>query len=194
MTLPTEKQIRALKDRIKKLSKHNKGIESEEIEKYICDTLRSCVRKVWMRHPVKLLALDLATEPDMNPDTRTTWKVKCAKCNDYHKKNNVEVDHIRGEHSLKTLDDLVPFALSILNVTTDDLQVLCKRHHRIKTYAERWGYSEEGAEIILNAKDWLKATKVEKQKSTFAKLGYAEKDYSNAKKRTELAIKLKLTP
>jgi len=194
MTLPKPSQIKALKDRIEKIKKKDKGIDDKDVEKFICDTLRSCVRQAWMRHPIKLLALDLATEPDMNPDTRTTWKVKCAKCNDFHKKNEVEVDHKIGEHSLKTFDDLVPFVLSILNVTTDDLQVLCKPHHRIKTYSERYGHSEVDAEIILNAKDWLKATKVEKQKDHYAKLGYDEKDYSNAKKREALAIKLKLTP
>lgn len=190
MTLPTEKQIKALKSKIEKLKKRDTGIN----EKEACDIVRSAIRKSWMRHPIKLLAVDLATEPDLDPNTRTIWKVKCARCGLYHRKDGVEVDHIRGEHSLKTLADLPNFVLSILDVTTKDLQVLCKPCHRIKTYAERYGHSEFDAEIILNAKDWLKATKVGAQKDTFLKLGCAEKDYSNAKKRTDLAIKLKLTP
>jgi hypothetical protein len=131
----------------------------------------------------------------MDDSTRTVWKVKCDRCGWYHRTNEIEVDHIKGEHSLKTLEDMSSFVLSILDVTTKDLQVLCKPCHRIKTYGERYcGGDEVIAEIILNAKDWLKATKVEKQKSTYERLGYAEKDYSNAKKREALAIKLKLTP
>ena len=190
MTLPTEKQIKALKSKIEKLKERDTGIN----EKEACNIVRSAIRKSWMRHPIKLLAVDLVTEPDLDPTTRTIWKVKCARCGLYHRKDQVEVDHLKGENQLKTLSDLPNFVLSILDVTTKDLQVLCKGCHRIKTYAERYGFSEEGAEVILNAKDWLKATKVDKQKSTFAKMGYSEKDYSNAKKRTELAIKLKLTP
>lgn len=190
MTLPTKKQLDDFKKRIEKLKKKDDGLD----EKEACNIMRTNTRKAWMRHPIKLLALDLATEPDLDPNTRTIWKVKCARCEGWFKKNQVEVDHKKGEHSLKTLDDLVQFVLSILDVTTDGLQVLCKPCHRIKTYSQRYGYSEEDAEIILNAKDWIKITKAEKQKSVFCKLGYTDGDYSNAKKRLNLAIKLKLSP
>ena len=186
MALPTKKKIDELNKRIEKLQKKNKGID----EKEACNIMRGAVRKNWMRHPIKLLAVDLATIPDMDPETRTIWKVKCARCKDYHKKNEVEVDHLKGEHSLKKLDDLVPFVISILDVTTDDLQVLCKPCHRIKTYAERYGHSEEDAEKILKAKDWMKETSIEKQKKAFEKLGYSDGEYSNAKKRENLAIKI----
>lgn len=189
MTLPTKAQIKALNDRIEKVSKLDVGLSSEEVEKQICNILRSAIRKTWMRHPIKLLAIDLVTEADMNPATRTVWKVKCARCGKYHRKNEVEVDHMKGEHSLKTLDDLAPFALSILNVTTADLQALCKPCHRIKTYSERNGCTEEFAEKRIRVIDWVKKNSVAKQKAYFKKLGYEEKAYSNGEKREGLAFK-----
>ena len=187
MALPKKKQIDDLKKRIEKLKKKDNGLN----EKEACNIMRTAVRKAWMRSPIKLLAIDLATIPDNDPTTRTIWNVFCSRCETYHKKNNVEVDHMRGEHSLKTLDDLVPFVMSILDVTTHDLQVLCKPCHRIKTYAERHcGGDEVLAEKKLIAKDWMKANSVAKQKAHFKKLGYEEVDYSNAKKREELAMEM----
>ena len=84
MTLPTKKQIKALESRIKKLQKRNNGLD----EKEACNIMRTAVRRCWMRHPIKLLALDLNTEPDLDPNTRTIWKVKCDHCGEYFKKGS----------------------------------------------------------------------------------------------------------
>lgn len=187
--LPKEKDLNTLKKRIEEGQKKNTGIDVKQA----CSIVRSAIRKSWMRHPIKLLAVDLRTIPDMNPDTRTKWLVKCDECGGHFKKGDVEVDHKKGEHSLKTMDELPNFVMSILDVTTDDLNVLCKRCHRIKTYAERYGHSKEDAEIILNAKDWIDEQSIEQQKTILMNNGATEKEVSNAKKRLDQAILFKMS-
>lgn len=187
--LASKTDLKKLADRIEKNMKKNTGVD----EKEACNIVRSAIRQTWMRHPVRTLAVDLATVVDEDPKTRTKWLVKCARCEKFHKKCDVQTDHIKGEHSLKTLDDIPSFVLSILDVTTDDLQVLCKPCHRIKTYAERYDHSEEDAETILNAKDWISSKSVSTQKQVFKDLGYPPESYSNAKKRESIAISEKLS-
>ena len=192
MTLPKQSQIDTLQKRIKSVQKKYLSGGKEQLTKDLCSIIRFSVRKSWMRHPIKLLAVDMNTIPDMDDSTRTIWKIKCDRCGKYHNKNTVEVDHLKGEHSLTCLEDMVPFALSILDVTLDDLQVLCKPCHRIKTHAERYcDGDEELAELKLKANDWLDSKKsVAKQKEAFDKMGYAPIEYSNAKKRLALAMKI----
>jgi len=181
VTVPSKADIKKRQD---KLDKMLKGLNEDGSmsEKKLCTQLRSAIRKVWMQHPVKLSYLYKHTYPDMDDSTRTKWKIDCEVCGDSFKINEVQVDHIKGEHSLLTLNDVVPFANSILGVTHDDLQIACVECHEALTYAERYGMSLEDArkekEVIAKLKQ-----SVTIQKKELKKAGYKDKDISNEEKR-----------
>lgn len=181
MTVPTKAEIKKRKD---KLDKMLKGLNEDGSmsEKKLCTQLRSAIRKVWMQHPVKISYLMSKTYPDMDDSTRTKWKIDCEICKGSFKLSEVQVDHIKGEHSLITLEDVVPFANSILGVRHEDLQIACIECHEALTYSERYGMSLEDArkekEIIAKLKQAVTV-----QKRELKKAGYTDKEISNEEKR-----------
>lgn len=181
MAVPSDKDIAKRKKNLEKFKKllNDDGSMSE---KKLCQNLRSAIRQVWMRHPVKLAYLMERTYPDMNPDTRTKWLVDCEHCNRVCKLSEIEVDHIHGEHPLQRFDQLVAFADSILGVTHDDIRVVCKQCHETLTYAERYNITFEEA---LIEKEVIKKAKlpVTKQKEELKGFGYLESDVTNQPKR-----------
>lgn len=135
-----DKRQKALDGFLRKLDS-----EGRVSEKAIMTDLRSAIRSVWMRHPTKLSLLYKNTIVDDNPSTRTKWLFPCAICKGEFKGADVEVDHIFGENSLKSLDDLREFVEKILWVRWEDLRILCKPCHGYETYSERYGVTFEQA-------------------------------------------------
>ncbi|AUR84844.1 C2H2-type zinc finger protein [Vibrio phage 1.063.O._10N.261.45.C7] len=180
-----------IKKRQEKLDKILKGLNEDGSmsESKLCTQLRSSVRQVWMRHPVKISYIMKMSYPDMNPSTRTKWLIDCEQCKGTFKTSDIQCDHIKGEHSLKTLEDVVPFATSILGVSHDDLQILCVPCHEAITYAERYGMSLEDAfkekEVISKLKQ-----SVAKQKAELKKGGFKPAETSNEEKRRNCYRKL----
>ena len=88
-------------------------------------------------------------------------KYKCAICGEYFGGNDIEIDHIEDENTLKEYHDVIPFVKSIMFTSPDKLQILCKDRkskakdtknhilrfgcHGIKTYSSRYGVSFEEA-------------------------------------------------
>lgn len=188
MTVPTNSDI---SKREAKLDKLLKGLNEDGSmpESKLCTQLRTAVRKVWSMHDVKVSYILSKSYPDMNPNTRTKWLVDCEMCGKPMKCNEVEVDHIVGEHSLKSFGDLVPFAQSILGVSHNDLQILCPECHDCKSYSERYGVTlEEAAKrkvVIAKLKQ-----KVPQQKKELQNFGYPSKDISNEAKREACYLEL----
>ena len=182
MTIVSTKQLATRKRKLKELSKHIE-LTQEKRDKALLAVLRSSVRRTWMRHPVKLLKLEQAVEVDEDPETRTVWKVKCERCCNYFNKNKVEIDHKIGEHQLKSFSDVEQFTRSILDVGLEDLSVICKPCHQIKTYAERHGLDEVDAELKLEQIAWSKLNKPIEQKQFLIEQGFSESDVSNGPKR-----------
>lgn len=183
MTVPSKQDI---EKRQQKLDKMLKALNEDGSmpESKLCTQLRSAVRQVWKMHDVKVSYLMKQSYPDMDNSTRTKWLVDCECCGGAFKTSDVQVDHIKGEHSLKTFEDLLPFAKSILGVSHDDLQVLCVPCHEARTYSERYGVSLEQAfkEKVIIAK---LNQKVPIQKKELQAFGYQPKSISNESKRKE---------
>ncbi len=183
MTVPSKAD---LESRRKKLEGFKKkiGEDGRMTEKALCSALRSAIRSLWMKHDVKLAFLYENTIPDMNPDTKTKWLYKCEYCGGLFKQSDIQVDHKRGEHPLLTLEDILPFAQSILGVTKDDLAITCISCHEIKTYAERYGMSIEDATkekaVIAKTNQTVAA-----QKKELLAAGFKAKDITNAESRRE---------
>lgn len=181
MATPTRTDISKRK---KKLEQFMKGLEPDGSmsEKKLCTKIRSAIRQTWMHSDVKLAYLYSHTYPDANPNTRTKWLIDCELCGGSFKQSDIQVDHIIGEHSLLSLEDVVPFAKSILGVTHEDLRCLCIPCHEAVTYAERYSMSIEDAFAEKAVITKLKQT-VANQKAELKKAGYKPKDISNADKR-----------
>ncbi|MEE8597911.1 MAG: HNH endonuclease signature motif containing protein [Dehalococcoidales bacterium] len=184
MTVPLKSDLRKREERIAKWAKLLDSTGHMPDNK-LMQMLRAAVRQVWMHNPVKLLKLETAVYPDMDVNTRTKWLVKCECCHGTFKKGDVQVDHIHGGHSLKTIDDLLDFFNSILNVTAEELQVLCKPCHELKTYMEAHPeMTREEAVLEKKVLAWLKKHPlVSRQKFALRKLGYDGDAVSNPVKR-----------
>lgn len=190
MPVPTRQDLIKQKRKIESLQKsirgEGEGNSSRLSEKQMCGIVRSAIRKAWSRSPVRLLKLEMAKEPDKRVHTRTKWLVKCSHCGQKFQLKDIEVDHIKGEHKLTTLADIHGFADSILNVTLDDLQLLDKKCHRIKTYGERHGMSFDEAELELKTIDHMKKQNTKAQKLALHQYGFTPEEYSNPEKRKDL--------
>lgn len=120
--------------------------------------LRSSFRQgFWMKHPVKMELLKTArlriVNPRPNPrkGAETIWGYECNICKGHFKTEDVEVDHKTGEFEFKKLEDLNSYVAKLVFITPDDLQVLCKGCHKIKTYSERYGVSWNEAVAMKKA-------------------------------------------
>ncbi len=181
MTLASESDIKKRQEKLDKmLSKLNE--DGSMPESKLCTQLRSAVRQVWKMHDVKVSYLLKKSYPDTDPTTRTKWLVDCECCGKAFKTSDVQVDHIQGEHSLKTFDDLKPFAESILRVNHDNLQIVCVPCHEAITYAERYDMTLEEAFDEKAVISKLSQT-VANQKKELQSFGYKPADISNEEKR-----------
>lgn len=119
-------------------------------------------RGLWNRSPVKIKFLMENRFKMANPNPRSskrfpeTWGAKCATCQNTFPLKDTEVDHLVGNNSLKGFEDISSFITSIVTVTPDDLQILCKECHKNKSYAEKSGVSFEQAVAIRKAIDICK--------------------------------------
>lgn len=126
-------------------------------------------RGLWMRNPIRIKYMNSVKRQIPNPSTRkgakpTVFGATCEICKNEFPMSKIEIDHIDGNHSLKSLDDISTFISSIVMVDTDDLQAVCKECHSIKSYSDKNNISMEEAEAIKKAiaimnskkeKEWL---------------------------------------
>lgn len=195
MTIPSQADINKKKA---ELAKHLKHIDEDGRIKpnKLLDMIRSSLRKTWMSSPQKLAFLEQTRIPDMNPATRTKWLWKCEICGGLFKLNEINVDHIDGNHSFTKLSDFERYAENILNVPITGLQILCIEDHMTKTYLEKHGLTWDEAVIIK------RAIKLEnevggkgkgvaaRQKKYLLSQGFKAKDIGNEDQRRECFIKL----
>jgi len=154
----------------------------------IMSIVRGAIREKWMYAPNKLAYLNQHIIPDDDPNTRQRWKVQCEYCNKWFKKSDVQVDHCKGEHSLKTPEDLFQFYDSICNIGFDDMKVTCVPCHELKTAMERYNLTEEEAIIFKKVTAWKSDyPKANDQKKWLTSHGYKGEALKNAETR-EAAI------
>lgn len=154
-------------------------------EKDIVTAVRGAIRRVWMKWPAKLHYLLSRQIPDDDPATRTKWLYRCEKCEGLFKAADVEIDHKKGENPCTTLEEIADYAVALLGVGAEDIQLLCKSCHLIKTYQERFGVSEFDAKVMIAAAPVLKK-KANDVKAWLAEQGV--EPASNAEKRKQQVL------
>lgn len=162
--IPSEADIQKRKTKLESFRSKIDKETGESSEANMIRVVRGAIRQSWMKSPTKLAFLMSKTVPDMDDSNRRKWKIQCNCCNEWFKESDVEVDHIEGNHTLKTVDDFKNYFEKILRVGFDGLQILCKQCHLIKSHAEKRGISFEAAAIEKQAiaiidtkrdKEWL---------------------------------------
>uniref|UniRef100_A0AB39AJE6 HNH endonuclease n=1 Tax=Vibrio phage P018-4 TaxID=3229728 RepID=A0AB39AJE6_9CAUD len=157
-------------------------------ESAIMSLVRGAIREKWSFCDTKLAYLNMKTVPDNDPNTRRRWKIQCEhpECLKWFGKNDVACDHIVGGHSLKTPEDLFTFYDNILNVSFNDLQILCHECHDRKTACDLHGYTWEESLIFKKVTAWEKQYKVaSKAKEWLLSKGFSEDEVSNPEKRRQ---------
>ena len=103
--------------------------------------LRGGIRRMWSKHPVRIEFMKQSRicipNPNKNGKAKEIWGGVCALTGEITPQTSLEVDHKKGNHSLRSIDDIQSFIESILLVTFDDLQLVSKDAHKIKSYAEK---------------------------------------------------------
>jgi hypothetical protein len=186
MPVPSKKDIALKKAKLKGFLKLLDS-DGKMPEKRLVAMIRGAIRQAWMKAPNKLAKLEQERIADMNPNTRTKWLFKCVICKGKFKATDIEVDHIKGNHTFTKLDEFPTYCESILNAPLSGLQILCKDVcHPIKSLSEARGITFEEAKF---EKKIISFTKL-KAKGQIVLLSRHGLSGSNAIKREEAYRKL----
>ena len=137
-------------------------------EKDVINNWRSFVRFAWSKSIFRFDFLSQHAKKVKNDNHRSVkrfpyvTKYECNICKGLFAANAIELDHIKDENSMKSLEDATTFFKNIAFPAYSDLQILCKDKkkkvngkntivsfgcHGIKTYASRYNVSFEQARI-----------------------------------------------
>jgi 5-methylcytosine-specific restriction endonuclease McrA len=106
-------------------------------ESYILSRIRSVLRRLSMQMP-SIRECRLAVRRRYTGDnSRLKWEYPCARCGQWFPEKETHVDHIVPAGSLRSFDDVGPFARRLLFPAPEQLQILCKPCHKAKTTLER---------------------------------------------------------
>lgn len=140
-------QQKQLSDKIKELMDHHPDLFPTEARfwSYLRGSLR---RSLWDKSPMKHRYKNSKMQPP--PEGYTGRGKKGAECSltgEWTMTSKMEVDHKDGHKSLRCEDDIIPFIIHLLASSEEELQLVEKEAHKIKSYAERSGISFEDAII-----------------------------------------------
>lgn len=96
--------------------------------------IRSALRRAWMRFPKRYEALQKARREYKGENKRQKYEYQCNVCKEWFKATDVQVDHKIPAGSLKGYEDLPGF---VERLFCNELQIICKPDHKIKTAKER---------------------------------------------------------
>ena len=137
--------------------------------------MRGCLRGgVWNKYPPKLLykkSVCQVPPPEWYTGRAKTGGV-CALTGDWNVQSKMEIDHIHGNVPLSDWSDVLPF-IQHLCATKDNMQVVSKEAHKVKSYAERMGMSFEDAQlekqVIATLKDKRETARLLRENRMIAK-------------------------
>lgn len=110
--------------------------------------LRGCLRRgIWEKSSMKFMHKNsTACAPPKGYTGRGRKGHYCALTGEWVSVSKSESDHIEGHKPLLCEADIIPYIIHLL-ATEDELQIVDKEAHKIKSYAERMGISFEEAVV-----------------------------------------------
>lgn len=117
--------------------------------------IRGGIRKsIWNRYPIKLEYMKNNRKKIKNPNpkgrVKEVWGGTCYLCRQDFVSNNLQVDHVKGNHRFTSMGDLQTYTEALLFITEDDLEFVCKNCHSIKSHAERYNMTFDEAKVAKN--------------------------------------------
>ena len=123
--------------------------------------LRSQIRRIWNRHPVKIqYKQSRRYKAPVGVNGKEVWCSNCEICG--KQSRDCEVDHKDGGYGFKDWSSFTEWQKRILLVTFNDIRELCPDCHSIVNHQQRYGMSFEVAKVDKEAKAIVDA-KLEKQ-------------------------------
>lgn len=121
------------------------------------------------------------------------WGGTCYLCGNDFPQGELQVDHRKGNHRFRSMDNLQSYMEALLFITEDDLSFVCKPCHKLKSMAERSGMTMDEArkrkEVIEFSKksltqqlSELKSLRVVPEKSTKKASVEAYENYINTQR------------
>ena len=110
--------------------------------------LRGCLRRgVWEKSPMKFKTKKSHLEtPPESYTGRGKAGATCALSGVWEIQSKLEVDHLDGHQSFVKEEDIIPYIIHLL-ADGDELQLVTKEAHKIKSLADRRNISYEEAAI-----------------------------------------------
>ena len=121
-------------------------------------------RAIWETYPLKIsFKNSLCKPPPADYVGRAKSGAVCSLTGEWTAKSYLEVDHIVGNASLREWEDVLPF-IQHLCASQDNMQLVSKDAHKIKSYAEKHNLSFEEAYVV---KQVIKMIQEKKDKEFF---------------------------
>lgn len=146
--------------------------------------LRGQLRRIWANWPLKNDFKKSKLEPVQPHHNISSKRVKnvgqCQKCLNYFAASNMEVDHKQQAGALGKTPESVGLWLFDLLCSADNLQLLCKPCHKIKSYADRVGCTFDEASNKKKVIAFRLLTQ-QKQVDTLLSLGLSKTEIAKTK-------------
>lgn len=99
--------------------------------------VRNALRNAFRYFQPMQNALKAASRPSQNKtNLRLKTEYQCAKCKNWFKRQDVQIDHLIGCGSLSCIEDIAPFLEKLTIENIAGYQILCKKDHAEKTKKE----------------------------------------------------------
>lgn len=99
--------------------------------------IRYALRKQFRWWKPMIQALKNAERPSQSKNKRLKYEYQCAVCKNWYPRTGVQIDHKIPCGQLNKYEDIAPFIKSLTKEGTDSYQILCKKHHLVKTRKEK---------------------------------------------------------
>lgn len=159
-------------------------------EKEYLNWLRSRIRSLWGRHPIKSeykkksrFRAPIGKITKKNPKGMV-WANKCEICEHVSRSSDLDVDHIHGGFGFTNWEEFTVWARMILWVSFDDVRLVCKECHKVINLSQKLKISFDEAVRIKPLYDFMRKP-IKEQKEELLSLGFTEEQISNKDKRRE---------
>jgi hypothetical protein len=131
-------------------------------EKAYFNWLRSQIRRIWSRAPVKIAyKMSRRYKAPVGKNNKEVFVSDCEMCGKQHRA--CEVDHLHGGYGFKDWTSFCEWSKMILWVTFDDIRELCPDCHAAVSLSQRLGIDIKSAfiekEVLIIMK--LKASQID---------------------------------